>query len=107
MKRFEYGAGGPNSVMDYGYYVYCTQCGAGTGVVDVPPPSEEEAATEWNRRAQPPVDSMAYDIVMAIRRLCDIAEEYSDLPQGYGYSDAEAVREWLKRALQEEDASNG
>jgi Lar family restriction alleviation protein len=59
MERFEYCTGGPNSVMDYGYYVYCTQCGAGTGVVDVPPPSEEEAAKEWNRRAQPEVTDAA------------------------------------------------
>ena len=52
-ERFEYGTGGPNSVMEWGYYVYCTQCSAGTSAVSVPPPSPEEAASEWNRRAVP------------------------------------------------------
>lgn len=51
-ERFEYGTGGPNSVMEWGYYVYCTKCGAGIAAVDVPPPSPEEAAKEWNRRAE-------------------------------------------------------
>lgn len=49
-QRFEYGTGGPNSVMEWGYYVYCTKCSAGTAAVDVPPPSPEEATAEWNRR---------------------------------------------------------
>ena len=49
-ERFEYSTGGPNSVMEWGYYVYCTECGAGTAAINVPPPSPEEAAAEWNRR---------------------------------------------------------
>jgi Lar family restriction alleviation protein len=49
-ERYEYGTGGPNSVMDYGYFAYCTKCSVGTGVSDVPPSSEREAAAEWNRR---------------------------------------------------------
>jgi Lar family restriction alleviation protein len=74
MERFEYCTGGPNSVMDYGYYVYCTQCGAGTGVVDVPPPSEEEAAKEWNRRAQPEVtDAAPLDMPDEVRTALDDA----------------------------------
>lgn len=51
-ERFEYGTGGPNSVMEWGYYVYCTKCSAGIAAVDVPPPSPEEAAEEWNRRVE-------------------------------------------------------
>ena len=54
LERFEYGIGGPDSVMEYGYYVYCKKCSAGTSVVDVPPPSEEEAIAEWNKRAPLP-----------------------------------------------------
>lgn len=50
-ERFEYGIGGPYSVMEYGYYVYCTQCGGGTNVVDVPPSDYDAAVKEWNRRA--------------------------------------------------------
>lgn len=53
-ERFEYCTGGPNSVMEWGYYVYCTKCSAGTSAVDVPPPSPEEAAAEWNQRTPVP-----------------------------------------------------
>lgn len=53
-QRFEYGTGGPNSVMEWGYYVYCTKCSAGIAAVDVPPPSEEEAEADWNKRAIEP-----------------------------------------------------
>lgn len=51
MERFEYCTGGPNSVKDYGYYVYCTKCNASMGLINVPPSSPEEAAKEWNCRA--------------------------------------------------------
>jgi Lar family restriction alleviation protein len=53
LERFEYGTGGPNSVMEYGYYVYCADCDAGTNVINVPPASEEEAMAQWNMRAIP------------------------------------------------------
>ena len=50
-ERFEYCTGGPNSVMDFGYWVYCTKCDASMGA-SVPPSSPEEATREWNRRAE-------------------------------------------------------
>jgi hypothetical protein len=40
--------------MEWGYYVYCTQCSAGIAAVAVPPSSPEEAASDWNRRAPLP-----------------------------------------------------
>lgn len=55
MERFEYCTGGPNSVMDYGYWVYCTKCDASLGAINVPPSSPEEATRDWNRRADLPV----------------------------------------------------
>lgn len=48
--RFDYGIGGPYSVMDYGYEAYCTKCDAGAHTHNVPPSTPEEAAKEWNRR---------------------------------------------------------
>lgn len=55
-ERFEYCTGGPNSVREYGYEVYCTQCSAGAHASNVPPSSQEEAAKDWNRRAHGRVD---------------------------------------------------
>lgn len=52
-QRFEYGTGGPYSVMEWGYYVFCAECGAGTDAVDIPPPDEDAAIDAWNNRAQP------------------------------------------------------
>ena len=49
-ERFEYSTGGPNSIVDYGYYVFCTDCDISLGTVNVPPSSEEEATRLWNRR---------------------------------------------------------
>lgn len=72
--------------------------------------TQEEAIAFWNQRTptapvrestgrdggSQTMSSVPYDMVMAIRRLCDIAEDFSDQPHGYGYSDAEAVRAWLE-----------
>lgn len=80
-ERFEYGIGGPNSVMEYGYHVYCTKCGAGTSAVDVPPPTEEEAIAEWNRRHLP------LSVQIAIDALCAVNEYHTS---------AIVLRRWMK-----------
>lgn len=82
-ERFEYGTGGPNSVMEFGYYVYCTKCSAGTSVVDVPPSSEEEAIAEWNRRHLP------LSVEMAIDALCSVNEYHTS---------ARILRAWIASA---------
>lgn len=79
-ERFEYGIGGPNSVMEYGYYVYCKKCSAGTGAVDIPPPSEDEAIAEWNRRHLP------LSVEIAMDALCSVNEYHTS---------ARVLREWL------------
>jgi hypothetical protein len=56
-ERFEYCIGGPYSVMDFGYVVYCTKCDASMFDRNVPPATEEEAVAAWNRRAVPPMPS--------------------------------------------------
>lgn len=48
--KFEYGDGGPDTIMDYGVVVYCTKCDASMGMINVPTNSREEATRNWNRR---------------------------------------------------------
>jgi Lar family restriction alleviation protein len=80
-ERFEYGTGGPYSVMEWGYYVYCTDCDGGTNVINVPPASEEEAIAQWNMRKLP------HEVMSAIDTLCRVNEYHSS---------ARLLRAWLR-----------
>lgn len=78
-ERFDYSVnGGPDSVKDYGYYVYCTSCDASMGLINVPPNDSDEAIANWNRRAgAPPVLSSGglYIIKKALQRYRTRIEE--------------------------------
>lgn len=50
LERYEYLIEGDRSCMDYGYTVYCTQCGLETHVRDTPPNDPDEAIDDWNTR---------------------------------------------------------
>lgn len=78
-ERFEYSInGGPDSVMDYGYYVYCMKCDASVGLINVPPNDRDVAIANWNRRA----DAPHLDWDKAKAHLEHYAQIYSDLPTG-------------------------
>lgn len=104
-ERFEYGTGGPYSVMEWGYYVYCEACSAGTHAVDVPPPSEEEAVAAWNRRATPaPVPQpleMPEDVretigeALAMMRHVNVRKYPDEMP--YQVESIDAALAWLEQ----------
>lgn len=102
MERYEYCTGGPNSVHDYGYTVYCTQCGVETHVRDVPPNDRDEAIAAWNRRAgqaSPLTDATRQTISQALDYVIqDVTAQYQtlwDMPD-----------EALERALREDTELN-
>lgn len=69
-ERFEYGTGGPNSVMEFGYYTYCTRCDASIGLINVPTSDRDMAIHEWNRRTPPtPTVPLPDEVAVTIGKL--------------------------------------
>lgn len=73
MERYEYLIEGDRSCMDYGYTVYCTQCGLETHVRDTPPNDPDEAIDAWNTRS--PEDALRQRIAELEQQLAALRAE--------------------------------